>query len=468
MSTSALFKAFNTENGVTENGCKTQTTSFNACVDLFFVIGASRGKDVSSQFSAAFAEDKELATRILLWARDIREGAGERQTFRSLVKQLISYDKEIAEKVLNKTPEFGRWDDVLSFLDTELEDKAILLIKKSLMNCDGLCAKWMPRKGNVAYKLRKAFGVSPKAYRKMLVSLTDVVESKMCNKEWTTIEFGKVPSLASARYQQAFGRNAQEQYSAYIEALQKGDAKINAGAIYPYDVVKSIRYGNEKVANEQWKALPNYLEGSKENILPLVDVSGSMGSPVGGNNNVSCMDVAVSLGIYLSERTEGVFKDVFVTFSEDPEFIKTQGTLKQRMEQMVSSKWGMSTNIARVFEKLLSVAVEHKFPENEMPTKLLIVSDMEFNRCINDGTNVSMFNKAKALYEEHGYKLPTIIFWRVNVKVDKNIPVSYDQNGTALVSGFSPSIMKNLLGDKDMSPLSAMLETVMKERYNLS
>ena len=145
----------------------------------------------------------------------------------------------------------------------------------------------------------------------------------------------------SARYQKAFGKNASTTYSAYIRELQKPQAerdpkvKINAGAVYPYDVIKSLTRGNAAVADAQFEALPNYVGDAK--ILPMVDVSGSMGVPLAGNT--TALEVALSLGLYLSDRTSSDFKDMFLTFSGKSKIETLKGTLSQKFNQLRRADW---------------------------------------------------------------------------------------------------------------------------------
>lgn len=451
---------------LTENGMVTNSTSLNACVDLFFNIGASRGQDkdrLIQNFSKAFVEDSTRALKILFWARDIRGGAGERQIFKDVLVYLVANYKEAVSRNLKHISEYGRWDDLLVFVGTGIENEAFSVIQTAIKEKNSLAAKWMPRKGPVAEKLRAYLQMSPKQYRKTLVTLTNVVETKMCAKDWNKIEFNKVPSVASARYQTAFNRNANEKYSLYIKSLAKGETTINAGAVYPYDVITSLRNGDSAVANEQWKALPNWMEGSNDMILPIVDVSGSMSTSAGGNKTVTCMDVAVSLGLYISERNKGAFKDAFITFSEQPELQVLSGTLKERYTQMISSEWGMSTDLEATFMLILNQATRHKLAESEMPRKILILSDMEFNEAID--SNESPIEMIRSQYEKSGYKMPQIIFWNIQSR-NGGVPVAFDTEGNALVSGFSPAIMKSLINGEIESPQQIMDATIMSDRYS--
>lgn len=334
-------------------------------------------------------------------------------------------------------------------------------------------AKWMPRKGKVANAIRRSFKVSPKVYRKTLVELTSVIETAMCAKDYSGVDYSKLPSLASSRYQKAFLRNDEVGYGEYKTALESGEAKVNAGAVYPYDIIKSMNFGGDKVVNNaQWESLPNFMEGSEERVLPVVDVSGSMSCSAGGNDNLTCMDVAISLGMYISERNEGNFKDAFVTFSSNPQLQYLKGTLEQRLNQLRRAEWGMSTDINAVFELILNQAKMYNIPQDKMPTKILILSDMQFNSATNSrwgnqsDWNPSAQDMIESKYEDAGYNKPDVVYWNLNASMG-NFPVEFDKMGTAMVSGFSPSILKSLLSGKSMTPESILMETVGSERYSL-
>jgi len=453
----------------TANGMKARKSSANAVVDLFYNIGASRGKDVIPAFTAAYVADRELALRIALWARDARGGAGERELFRSILKHLEKTDIDAAFALLRKVPELGRWDDIFAFETPALKKAAYTMLGDALREKNGLAAKWAPRKGEVAREIREFFGMSPKFYRKSLVALTKVVETQMCAKDWDNINFSHVPSVASARYKKAFNRNTTK-FAEYVAALVKGDptVKVNAGAVYPYDVIKGVssyaRFDKTETDHiiAQWEALPNYVGDA--NILPMVDVSGSMGCPAGKNTSVTCMDVAVSLGLYLADKNKGKFKDTFLTFSDKSELLHLKGNVVQKMAQMVKSDWDMSTNLHAAFEKILDVAVKGNVAQEEMPAMVLILSDMQFNQCVRHDDNAMEMIERK--YADAGYSVPQVVFWNLNSS--DNVPVKADKSGAALVSGFSPSIMKALLA-ADMSeftPEGIMLKTVMSDRYS--
>jgi hypothetical protein len=482
---------------VTENGMPTNPTSMNACVDLFGTIGAMRGSDqprIVNKFNSAYAEHQLTALKLLFWSRDVRGGAGERQLFRYIIKNLATNFPDVMLKNIHLIPEYGRWDDVLELFGTKLEQNALELIANALnhkniemakqnrfeeiilVDANGLCAKWMPRKGENAIKIERYLGLTPKQYRKLVSSLTVVVEQFMCANKWTEIEYKKVPSLAMSRYIKSFSKHDKDGMAKYIEMLKKGKTKINASALYPYDVLKSLTYsGNDDINDAQWAALPNYMEGSTELILPMCDISGSMRQPAGDNPNVDCMDVCISLGLYIAEHNVGAFQNMFLTFASEPRLQLVSGN--NLRERLYSIRQGgcASTNIVRAFEVLLDTAVKNRVPASQMPTMVLILSDMEFDeartgshgngRGHEDNWNNRLIAQCDRMYREAGYALPKLIFWNIQARSDKNMPVLHNEMGTAIVSGASPSVLKSVLSAKNVTPYDVMIETLYSDRY---
>lgn len=461
----------------TANGMKARKSTANAVVDLFYNAGASRGKNIVPAFAAAMAENRELALRVAAWLRDVRGGAGERESFRTILRYLEKNDVEAAKALLTKVPELGRWDDIFVFDSDVMKSAAFTMLGDALRAKNGLAAKWTPRQGKLAAEIRQFFGMSPKFYRKSLVEMTKVVETQMCAKDWDSINFSHVPSVAASRYKKAFNRNTPT-YAAYVASLVKGDnpeVKVNAGAVFPYDVLKGrinsygVKFDKTELdlVQKQWEALPNFVGDA--NILPLVDVSGSMTCAAGGygsKSGLTCLEVAVSLGLYLADKNEGKFKDTFLTFSDKPELLHLKGNINQKIDQMVKSDWGMSTNLHKAFERILDVAVKGGVPQEEMPAMVLILSDMQFNACVRHDDSAMQMIARK--YKEAGYTLPKVVFWNLNAAYG-NAPVKFDTSGTALVSGFSPAVVKPLLaGDLEtFTPESVMLKTIMDDRYKV-
>jgi len=469
-------EAIKNQEARTTNGMKARKSTANACVDLFYNIGASRGKNIIPAFVAAYVENRDLALRIAQWARDVRGGSGEREIFRQILKHLELKHPEDAKALINKVPEIGRFDDLFVFSTPAMKWEAYNLLGNNLRQGNGLAAKWTPRKGNIAREIREMFGMTPKQYRKTLVGMTNVVETQMCANDWDNINYSHVPSLAHARYKKAFGRHGTT-YAEYVQKLIKGEAgvKINAGAVYPYDVLKGAinRYSRSAMSKTeldalqaQWDALPNYIGDA--NVLPMVDSSGSMTCPAGGYNSksgLSCLEVAISLGLYFADKNKGKFADCFLTFSNRPQLVNLKGNINQKIDQMNTGEVA-NTNLHAAFELILKTAKDNKVPQAEMPETLVIFSDMQFDVGVkHDDSAIEMIARK---YEAAGYELPKVVFWNLNAAYG-NAPVKFDKSGTALVSGFSPAIAKSILSGnmEDFTPEAIMLRSVMIDRYTL-
>lgn len=466
MKRTRLVNAMRTKDTFTENAMPTHSTSLDPCVDFFASAGSARNwseDEIVGLFSKAMAEDPLVALRTLFWARDARQGAGERRLFRVCTRYLDEHPRlsEYLYKNFHMIPEYGRWDDVFA-----LSNRAVLeLVSKGLEAKDGLLAKWLPRKGNFANRVRKYMRLSPKEYRKLLVRLSNTVEQKMCAQKWEDINYQHVPSVAMNKYRKAFFRNDEARFKKFIEAVTKGEAKIHADVLFPYHLYQAYRKRENQAAVEaQWYALPDYMKDNKERVLPMCDTSGSMTSSYGmGMNSVRPIDICVSLGLYISERNEGLFKDAFLTFSAKPQLQYLKGRFYDRCRQLETAHWEMNTNLEAAFRTILSSAKSHNISESEMPTTLLIISDMQFDRCVRNGNNTAM-EMARRMYEKAGYKLPQVVFWNLNARVGK-MPVQFDESGTAIISGCSPSILKSVLDGSVLNPREVMLKTVMSERY---
>lgn len=474
--------ALESELNVTEtlNGAKAYASTLNSSVDLFGKIAACR-KDIEQArklFARAYQEDPETATRILFWARDIRGGQGEREVFRNLFKYLVEQDSEISKKLVDLVPEYGRWDDLLVLENTSAWETVLNAIEAQfnidrLMYRTGanvsLLAKWLPSVNasskdtkRLGRKIAAHLGLSERDYRKILSNLRahiKVVEQKMCAKEWSEIDYSKLPSRAAFMYRKAFQKQDSVRYAEYLSAVEKGEAKINAATLYPYDIVNEYLYKgarNDKTIDLQWEALPNFMEGNEFNGLVVADVSGSM--------NGMPMAVSISLAMYIAERNaSSVWKNKFLTFSQCPELQTIVGsTIGKRIEHLSRAAWGYNTDFMAVFRTVLDAGLKNDVAAEDMPQKLIIVSDMQFDTACasNKRTN---FEQIQKLYRKAGYEMPQLVFWNVNSYA--NVPMTVDDTGTCLVSGCSPSILKSVLGDKILTPVDVMRDAVYNDRY---
>ena len=312
-------------------------------------------------------------------------------------------------------------------------------------------------------KIAEHLGLSEREYRKVLSNLRthiNVVEKAMCSKEWSAIDYSKLPSRAAFMYRKAFAKQDATRYADYLSAVEKGEAKINAATLYPYEIVEQYLYKgarNDKTIDLQWEALPNYMEGKEFNGLVVADVSGSM--------NGRPMSVSISLAMYIAERnTAEVWKNKFLTFSAQPELQSIVGsTIGKRIDNLSRAAWQMNTDLMAVFKTVLDAGMKNDVPAEDMPQKLIIVSDMQFDQCCSSNKRTN-FEQIQKLYRKVGYEMPQLVFWNVNSYGD--VPIKAHDTGTCLVSGCSPSILKSVLTDSVLTPVDTMNDTVYAERYD--
>jgi len=334
-----------------------------------------------------------------------------------------------------------------------------------------LLSKWLSRKGYEFEKIRKYLGLTPKDYRKLVVSLSQTVEQLMCAKEFEGINYEHVPSVAMNKYRKAFHRNDPTRFVEYIGNVKKGVAKMCAGAIYPYQLYDAMYRSTSEIDTQaveaQWYSLPNYMEGAKERLLPMIDTSGSMAM-----YDALPARVAWSMGIYISERNESIFKDAFLTFSDTPKMMYLTGTVSEKIRAIGKAPWRNNTNLDAAFQLLLSKAIEHKIPENEMPSILIIFSDMQFDMA-HTNYNHTSYDMIKARYTAAGYEVPRVIYWNLRAAKESVTVSAFDEN-VGLISGFSPSALTSILAGDEVTneeekrketPYELMLKTVGGERY---
>ena len=464
---------------LTENGALALNTTSDNLVDLFAVSGAMRSRtdeNIERMFAKALVDDKLIATKLAFYTRDVRGGLGERRTGRLMFRYLAKAYPDIFRKNVEYVSEYGRWDDLVYLLD-DASDVIVPLLKKQLdedisnMRQDkeiSLLAKWLPsvntsnkdtvRKGKF---LAKQFGMTEREYRKTLAELRhylNVVEVNMSAKRFGDIVYPEVPSKAMNNYRNAFRRNDSERFEEYLNKVETGEEKINASVLYPYDIVEKYLYGSsgdDKVLEQQWKALPNYVEG-ENNFLIMADVSGSMsGRP---------MATSVGLAMYFAERNKGPFANRFMTFSSAPELVEIKGdTLFERIRYIMGAHWDMNTNLEAAFDLVLGTAVKYDTPKDEMPESIVVITDMEFDQCTYP--DWLFYDQMKAKFEHYGYEIPNIVFWNVNSR-HSTYHASFDYKGVQLASGQSVTVFEALVNGLNMTPYEFMLSVLNTERYD--
>ena len=465
----------------TENGAAAKNTTDSALLDMFATIGSMRERpedEIIKKFELAYQEDPLGAVRCLFYARDIRgNGLGERRVFRVLLPYIADKHREDLLKNLSFIPEYGRWDDYYSLVDTPLEKdmwnciSAQLKIDNANMEEGFPCtllAKWLEKADATSKNTRKLgiytakqLGMSVYDYKRLcnrLRKYIDVVEQKMSAKEWDKINYPVVPSRAMMNYRKAFARHDEQRFTEYLGSVEKGETKINSATLYPYDIVEKILYHNEdnKVLEVQWNNLPNYVDGDV-NAVVMADVSGSMtGRP---------MATSIGLAMYFAERNKGAYHNLFMTFSGTPEFVELKGTtITEKVRFISRANWDMNTDLEVALLKILDVAIQNRCSQEEIPKSLIIISDMEIDKCTWQKRGEQFYDYVSRIYEEHAYKIPNVVFWNVDSRHDIFL-ADRDRKGVQLVSGQSASTFKHLIGCIDKTPVEMMHSVLNSERY---
>jgi Domain of unknown function (DUF2828) len=440
--------------------------------------------------STSCSENLTDSILLVFHLRDPRGGKGERSLGQSGLSWLCINYPEKMEKVVHLIPEYGRWDDlfhlfpsvlkvdeyknnlsysekfIIQRLQKKVVDIVIRQLKDDLNNmfkgqpCS-LCAKWTPsegdsldRKTKVFGELSKAMGLTSKKFRKMfnspLRAYLNIVEKYMCTATWPHIDFNKVPACAMKRLKYAFEKHDPDRFKEWSRNLSTGKNKVNSSVLYPYELVKEVIQKNkaDEVCEVQWKNIVDEVRnlGVLGDSIAVVDTSNSMTS-----NNSLPFYVAISMGLLISEIVQGQFHGHLITFNMNPEFkVIPDGTFFERVNQVSRMGWGCSTNLQKTFEMILKNGVEFKIPSENMPKRVFIISDMQFNKATEKNTNMEQINE---MYKNAGYIRPHIVFWNVNGQT-KDFPCTTNDDGTAMISGFSPSIFKAVITSKDLSSVS--------------
>ena len=480
----------------TENGAATHLSTGSDCLDLFAAIGALRNADeneITARFLRAYAENADTAMKLLFYARDIRGGLGERRVFRTIIRTLAHTSPESVRKNIRYFGEYGRYDDLLVLLDTPLAQDAISLIKRTLesdiasMKRNGevtLLAKWLPSvnaSGRNTVRLAKitarGLGMKEAQYRKTLSALRgyiEIIENDLREMNYT-FDYEHVPSRALYKYRKAFVRNDGERYARFIEDASQGKAMLHADNVAPYELIspflgcfrangrwefiRSMSPAEEMALNATWNALPDFC--GNDNSLAVIDTSGSMyssGSPMPAA-------VALSLGLYFAEHNRGAFANSFIEFSETPQLITLKGrTFAEKLRYAATFSKVANTNLEAVFDLILRAAVKNRVKQKDLPARLVIISDMEFDCCMNNADR-TVFDNARRRYMLHGYRLPDVVFWNVASR-NRQQPVTMNEQGAALVSGATPRLFSMIAGG-EITPMKMMNEVLNNGRYSL-
>lgn len=489
--------------GVTENGAKMYKSTMDGLMDLFAFGGAYRSRseeDCIFLFQKALKEDLTYALKCLFYLRDVRGGQGERRFFRIVTKYLANNETQAMRRNLAFVPEYGRWDDLYTFVGTPLEKEMFKIIRDQLaldVSCKApsLLAKWLksentssPQSRALGTKTRIALGMTPKQYRKTLSTLRArirIVERLMSENRWDEIEFDKLPSKAGLLYRNAFARHdlIKERYEKFAKDKT---TKVNAKTLYPCDVVyeatskgckrNGLSETDRLMINKYWENLADYFHNAVFNGVAVVDTSSSMRNydythPNCGKAGVKPIDVAIALGMYCAEKCspKSPWYGHYITFSRQARLVPVEGVdFVDKVRRIYRANLCENTNVESVFDLVLDTAIKNHVPQKDMPEYIPIISDMEFDEArrgwsyiAGDSSIDTVMEKCMRKWQNAGYKLPHLIFWNCNARQD-NLAMRPGKNIT-FVSGFSPVLFEQIMMNK--SGLDLVLEKLNSPRY---
>jgi Domain of unknown function (DUF2828) len=488
----------------TDNNALSHATTGNARVDFFFRIVRDTGnEELINLLQNAHAENIDDTIKLVFHLRDCRGGKGEKKQFLNCIRWYArnGFEKEVID-LLGWIPYYGYWKDLLHLLDLggNIANAIYTLFANALrsdkMRYDqkqsiSLCAKYAPtesgeydKKYKAASEIAKRMGITLKRYRReFLVPLraySNVTEVWMCSGKWEEIPYEKVASVCMHKNKKAFLRHDSAGFQKYLELVKSGDQKINASQLFPHQLILSyVRTGGmahafnsgsqiDPVVEEQWKSLVQHCKNDQRiNIgkcIAVCDVSGSMCTTSG---SVTPISVCVGLGLLMAELAEEPFGKQVITFESNPKFCLINGkTLRDKCQQICSIPWGGSTNLQGAFKLILDKCKMFNLSAEHCPTTIFVFSDMQFNKCVEGArTNeLTNYEAIRAQYEDAGYAVPKIVFWNL-AAATSNFPVTNTQDGVALVSGFSPSLMKLFMEGQNINPFGIMKQAIDDPRY---
>ena len=434
----------------TENGAVALNTTSDARLDFFGTVGALRGADevrITRLFSEAYLADPLFATKTVFYARDIRGGLGERQTFRTLLQFMAKYHPEALRPNLDLIGVYGRYDDMYCLIGTPMENEMWAAMKKQFEedlrnlqegNAISLLAKWIKTADASSAKTRKLgiltarkLGYTVYTFKRLVRAMRKrigIVEALMSAGRWDEIHYPAVPSRAMMVYRKAFMRHDEDRYNAFVQKAVRGEETIHAGVLFPYDIVEkvfavnwnSIQIREDETLEAQWRQLPDYIEA-------------------------------------------GPYHNMFMSFSGTSRIQVLKGeTLAQKIRSIDMDDWQSNTNLQAAFKHVLKIAVENHVAQEAMPKSLIVISDMEIDYC--GDRNWTFYEKMSQEYREHGYQIPNIIIWNAASRHDI-FHADKSRTGVQLVSGQSASVFRQVMQCVGMNPVEAMEKIINSDRY---
>jgi hypothetical protein len=512
----------------TANGGNAFKSTGSAIVDYFMLFVRDLSiRDSYDHLEKCWKEDPKKTVAIIFNGRDRLNGKKEKKIANEAMLWLRKNKFETYMcNIKLYVEKYGRWKDmqVIGYNLKSIEHKIEMnIIAQKLIddkiNLDNnkpvsLCAKWAPSENDrndkrrqfakkvasIIYGCKDTYKMSKyrKQYLVPLRKQIDIVESNMCDNKWKLIKYENIPGVASNKLKKAFIKHDEERYKKYLEDVAANVKKINVTGILPHELVGVYIKDMEKYSKDemcqttemQWKAIVENVRksGNFDNAISIVDVSGSM---FNANNGSIPAQVAIALGIITALCCKGDFANKIITFSENPQLvdlikkakIKNEGdeassscsvpSLIECIKNITGVNFGFSTDFLKCNQEIINYAIKYNVPQDKMPKKLFVFTDMQFNSAISqslesygsfgsfeeyrnsrNNTNAldTVYKSIVKLYEANNYKSPKFIFWNLNSDSKEVFPVNCDTEGTAIVSGFSEQLLKIFMNYDEFKP----------------
>lgn len=128
-----------------------------------------------------------------------------------------------------------------------------------------------------------------------------------------------------------------------------------------------------------------------------------------------------------------------------------------------------SCGLEAAFDLILKMALRSGAKQEELPSSLVIITDMQFDCSLGDEDDeeLTFLEEMKKKYEENGYTLPHIVFWNVNASYTNGIfQTTHDDSRVQYISGASASAFRDLIRGESLSPLELVLNILNTKEYD--
>ena len=461
-------------------------TTYNANLDLFSQLVRGINKiDLTNYLDNSWEVSKIKTLAIIFNSRDRLKGKKEKEISNFCLLWLKQNHNEIYKKhILIYINKYGCWNDLnyiikktknhnyeyKLFAEQLIKDKKILDDNNDNNdNNISLCAKWVISPNNdktikIARHLFDNITNFQERYRKEYITplrkKLDLLETKLCKKDWEEIEYSKIPAKALSVYKKCFLRNDKEKYQTFLNDVSNNKIKLKISGLLPHEIIKKyydLRLENvDETLELEWKAFIDIYKNNDNlnGIIPIVDVSGSM---FNGISSVKPIYVSIALGLLISELNQGYLHNKIMTFSRNPIFFEIQGeTLRDKIKCISNVPFGLNTD----FLKVADLIIQKTLLEEPLFSykKIICLTDMQFDN--NDNNTHEIFiNK----FKNNNLEIPKLIYWNLNFKYN-NFPINTTYENTSLISGFSEQLLNVILNNDNINPLSLM-EQILEPYY---